>query len=893
MKLRRLSVFIMCVFLVSAVRAQENVQQIRRLVQNVFYFNREFQQEKVFLQFDNTSYFQGETIWFKAFVVNASDLTRSSSGVLYVELLSPTGVLLQQQKLKVIYGQADGCIRLIDNAVRDANELRGEQPYPSGYYEVRAYTKYMMNFSEKSIFSRVLPVFKSPVAEGQYDTPSIIRSEKNRNNVREEYRKLKEVNVSFYPEGGILHQWVPGRVAFKVTDEDEMPIDGVLRVNSHNSKGDVITAPTVHDGMGSFDILPGVRTPGYVFTYNGKEYKVNGPAPDSGQGINLKVDQMDDSISVTVYNALRYTTTIGFAVCCRGQVYHSQAENLGKDSLHVTIPTADIPMGVCQLTIIDHWGSVLATRHFFNFRDGYSPPALSVKPDKAAYAPYEQVKMELSLTGTEGEPLRDRFCLSVRDGNNIKTACMDNLATSMLLSSDLKGLILNPEYYFEADDAVHRQAMDLLMMVQGWERYDFRTMESHNSFKERYRKEETLQLNGYTVQYLNSHKKNGEVDAFLSLTPVSGDSLIYYGHYRTGENGYFGFDLSDFYSKAAVFIRLSRKNILGNEKRLANMVFERGNVPSARTFRPEELKFGFEYSEIISHRDNDAVSGKGNIDEGIRLPEVEILAPRKYIDYFTFKAIDVERDVEVQLDIGEFPASIMGYLLDNGYKIDNRFDALSYPYNEKDINIPQNFIKELRNFGPEAYAFQESGLIDQEPVFWYVHDSNGLRLLPKRKIWEINTRNVESLLVFDEPATLPEIAESVPLLMKSIAQNKNIKAQTVMNGDYTQRKFRLVEVRLKDKMMNEDELHDLGKRSMTFDGFNFPVQFYSPQYPDGPVEGTNKDYRRTLYWNPNVITDSLGHAQVEFYNNSYSTGFNVSGAGITAGGSPYVLDENF
>ena len=84
MKLRRLSVFIMCVFLVSAVRAQENVQQIRRLVQNVFYFNREFQQEKVFLQFDNTSYFQGETIWFKAFVVNASDLTRSSSGVLYV-----------------------------------------------------------------------------------------------------------------------------------------------------------------------------------------------------------------------------------------------------------------------------------------------------------------------------------------------------------------------------------------------------------------------------------------------------------------------------------------------------------------------------------------------------------------------------------------------------------------------------------------------------------------------------------------------------------------------------------------------------------------------------------------------------------------------------------------
>ena len=78
-----------------------------------------------------------------------------------------------------------------------------------------------------------------------------------------------------------------------------------------------------------------------------------------------------------------------------------------KDSLSITIPTADIPMGVCQLVVFEPWG--------------------------------EQVKMELSLTGTEGEPLRDRFCLSVRDGNNIKTACVDNLATSMLLSSDLRG----------------------------------------------------------------------------------------------------------------------------------------------------------------------------------------------------------------------------------------------------------------------------------------------------------------------------------------------------------------------------------------------------------------------------------------------------------------------
>jgi hypothetical protein len=53
------------------------------------------------------------------------------------------------------------------------------------------------------------------------------------------------------------------------------------------------------------------------------------------------------------------------------------------------------------------------------------------------------------------------------------------------------------------------------------------------------------------------------------------------------------------------------------------------------------------------------------------------------------------------------------------------------------------------------------------------------------------------------------------------------------------------------------------------------------------------DYRRTLYWNPNVVTDSTGTAQVEFYNNSYSTKFNISGAGITASGIPYILNQNW
>ena len=500
------------------------------------------------------------------------------------------------------------------------------------------------------------------------------------------------------------------------------------------------------------------------------------------------------------------------------------------------------------------------------------------------------------LSDAKGNPFRDRFCIAVRDGANIETSYRDNLATSLLLSSDLKGLIHNPQYYFESSDQEHRQAMDLLMMVQGWERYSFETMEGRIPFKERYRKENTMQINGWVTHYTNKYKMVEDVNTFLSIAPIENDSQVFYGFYKTGRDGYFGFDISDFYGDAAVMVRVNKKNILGKEKKLVNMLLERGETPQPKTFSRDELVFGDIGFKKEKQKNGDIIYGSGSMysDEGIKLPEVEIIAPRKYIDYFTFRALDVEKDVEAQLDLGEWPTSIMSYLVDKGYKVNTLFDALesSYDYDPKSNILPEEMKRILRDYGPESYAFQDEGSLNDYPVFWYVHDSKGIHMLSHRAVWNINTRNVESLLVFDEPYKLTEIKESVPMFMDAIINNKNVKAQKLMNGNVTRRDFLLVDVKLKDRMMTQDEMLDLGKRITTYKGFDYPVQFYSPQYPDGPVEGT-KDYRRTLYWNPNVITDSLGHAQIDFYNNSYSTSFNISGSGITSGGSPYVLDMDF
>ena len=132
-------------------------------------FNEVMPQEKVYLHFDNTGYFKGETIWFKAYVVRADKGTPTDiSRVLHVELVTPNGEVVQKRKLKVDdNGQADGSLTL-------------DSIYTTGFYEVRAYTRYMTNWGHTGIFSRVFSVFKKPKTEGDYSAPVIDRFSYNR-----------------------------------------------------------------------------------------------------------------------------------------------------------------------------------------------------------------------------------------------------------------------------------------------------------------------------------------------------------------------------------------------------------------------------------------------------------------------------------------------------------------------------------------------------------------------------------------------------------------------------------------------------------------------------------------------------------------------------------------
>ena len=69
-------------------------------------------------------------------------------------------------------------------------------------------------------------------------------------------------------------------------------------------------------------------------------------------------------------------------------------------------------------------------------------------------------------------------------------------------------------------------------------------------------------------------------------------------------------------------------------------------------------------------------------------------------------------------------------------------------------------------------------------------------------------------------------------------------------------------------------------RRIILDGMYMPDEFYHPDYSHRPLEADIRDYRRTLYWNPNACLNEEGRFAATFYNNGKLTRIRVATAGI-------------
>ena len=175
--------------LFACLAVQANPDSLVSNQHHAMLFNEVMSQEKIYLHLDNTGYFDGETIRFKAYVLRSdSESYTDISRVLYVELLNPSGDVIATRKCAIVDGQANGEIKL-------------EKVFGAGYYEIRAYTRYMTNWGNAACFSRIIPIFDTPKQDGDYSNRTIedISHRKRLPNYRAGGQNGR---IGIYPEGG-------------------------------------------------------------------------------------------------------------------------------------------------------------------------------------------------------------------------------------------------------------------------------------------------------------------------------------------------------------------------------------------------------------------------------------------------------------------------------------------------------------------------------------------------------------------------------------------------------------------------------------------------------------------------------------------------------------------
>ena len=904
------------------IRLRESADYSSELIKfadNIHEFNHMFPQEKVYLEFDNTAYFQGENIWFKAFVTHASTLERAPSGVLYVDFLAPTGQLILQQKLKIVAGQADGAIALLDAGTFQTREKQGILAYPSGFYEIRAYTQNMLDFSPEAIFSRVIPVYTQPKFEGEYDRSHVVTDQNNplTENLRGKSRdKAKSINVSFYPEGGDLVLGLPCRVAFKATGADAFGIDGKIV-----GYGIPDSVRTIHDGMGSFIITPGgMQTVDFI---NPDGDRVSYELPRAVySGYSMMTDfNSDKQMQVNIW---RTQDCVGeqtaLVVTCRGEVIHFE-EIKDNDNSQLEIDCSNWPVGVCRMTLFNREGLILSSRSIFHTSSEYLSPTITANTDSLSRQSCDKEVIEFNLTDQEGNPFRDRFCLSVRDATDYGGGRMDNLKSNLLLSSDLRGYIHDPAWYLEANDEDHREALNLLTMVQGWERYEWQTMTGLKEFEERHRVEKGLTMNGWILSY-SKREPVSDIGIYANMIPDDDKKLFESFEYQTDSTGYFGFDLSDFYGRGKFNINLMSVKENGKSKyeKSKRIRFERADRPQPRQFLKQELDLNHNdhrpYDYKVDYTDFDLTPAQRR-KLGRMIDDVDIEEgsdKRRFVDFDTFTSFEVEEDAELELDQGEYTTDLEGYFLERGIRFfyeskDDKLqreemDMLSGTSMSEEDNGNGGKVESSNGFENKYESGANSGLssenekgndnglfIEKDIVpHFYVHNLSKYLEGESSNPLKIDMIDVKSIIFFDNPMYPREFSDLIPLQIESARKSGDVDFLVWLST--SMRRYNLVDIQIKeDKQLLFDwEIRNLGRRTTTVKGFTRPVQYYSPVYPDGPIEG-KVDTRRTLYWNPNVITDEDGHARVEFYNNSFTRKFTINAAGITASGIPYILNQ--
>ena len=824
---------------------------------------------------DKPYYITGDTVWLRAFVVDAaSHRPVDASKFVYVELISPMNTVEMRIKIKEHDGVFKGYLPLDPIKIAE------------GDYTLTAYTMFMQNQGEQYFFKKKLRITSSFAVKRKIDydfewknkgkddeslrinlkyidietgRPTLYNSfgymlpsgkvterdeGENDLSIDIKHKDLAEgcvlvkygnyckfitfpsssattLDVSFYPEGGYLVPGVENRLTFKAMDSNGKSIDVTGKIVDSNGNK-VASIATTHDGMGLVRFAPKAGMSYQAVCQNEDLGAETFELPQvRSDATVLQVTQENHAVTVQAIGNLQSTATI--AVQQRGNLL---ATGYGS----VTINTDTLPAGVVQALLINGKGRMLSERLFYV--TGKQAPRAKLSSDKSGYSSCELVQASVDFSEfVFTDSIAGNFAVSVTDDRSIVADSTTSVLTNLLLQSDLQGHINNPAWYFEDKENIAQ--LDLLMMTQGWRRYDVPHALAGKLVAPQFPIEQGQVISG-SVQS-NWRKK----PMSNTIVKIMAPSLLYADVAVTDDNGHWSIDNVNF-PDGTKFIAQATNSKGHNQW---NLSFDADSYPIVNSLITNA---SFSKSSLL----DDELDVSYISNEKQRLQYVngvasilldEVLVAKKRPDNSVRRSQSFNYKYLEYMEIGSYEGIIQkfsGVTFQNGVPWYKKHPVVFIVDGEVIKNFDDMSLGKF-SFMPDFIGKgKNSDLFDQQD---------------KRSV--INAYDiVNQICPFNLVRDISHSGGVISITTKD-------ESEYGYDPDYTIKTLRPL-------------------------GYQRPAEFYSPRYDTGNGGiGEGTDLRETLYWNPCVTIDKNKQASFDFYTgDATGTSYTITLEGVTQAG---------
>ncbi|MDR2362479.1 MAG: TonB-dependent receptor plug domain-containing protein [Prevotellaceae bacterium] len=756
---------------------------------------RVFPQEKIYVHTDRSAYSLGETVWFKVYVTDAvvhypSVLSRFA----YIELIDPNKTVVRREKVRIAPDESCGQITL-------PATLAG------GNYLLRAYSGTLYGMDEDYFFHKNI-----------YIHAAVSDDSKTANAPREEY------DIAFFPEGGNLLEGVACKVAFKAIKSDGLAKD--IQGSIYDSDGHIIVPSfrSLHKGMGHFMLIPEPGKTYYALVENDKGAGKKWPLPAAVKNAcALAAQWVGDTIRIAVNRPpdAADSDSLLLIIHSRGIAEYVAPWNFSIPCLN--IKKSDFPSGILQALLLDKNYRPISERMLFCLNDDQAHVSMHV--NNAHFDARERVVVDVKLRDTHNKPLTGHFSVSVTDNARTTIDTSHNIFTYILLTSDLKGYIENPAFYFEPDNPLSIEALDNLMLTQGWRRYNIPEIAKGKWEVSRGFVESGQEIAGSVKGLIRSKGIAGSQVRILSPDTRYADETT------TDTNGNFAFVGLDFPNKTTFVVQaFSGKGDDRVELQVHEDEFppvDPVRIPALPTRLPD-------VPETVA----DEVSIEGM--KMIQLQEVVVTAKSKESAvHFYSRIADNSFDSK---KIEELDATCIHELL-------RRIPGVT-------IEDEKAIIRGAKSiYGKPYAAIAIDGIIVESFA-----EENDYDKYVDFDLDQINMEDIERVDVYKTGNTA---------IWGSRGGN-GVVSFTTKKGNFNLSKLGRVQYNIK-------KISPLG--------YIVPAEFYSPRY-DTEVQKASSvpDRRTTLLWKPNISTGNDGNASFDFYTSDNFSGYSIVIEGITNSG---------